>query len=79
MDRFPADAPRARVLKAFGSLGFIIVREHEHIYMARENADGTRTPLTLPNHRLIKRSTLRMILTQTRIPRDEFLRAYEEA
>lgn len=45
--------------------------------MVRENNDGTRTPLTLPNHRLIKGSTLRTICSQAGIPRDEFLKAYE--
>jgi hypothetical protein len=47
--------------------------------MERENPDGTRTPLTMPNHRRIKGSTLRTILTQAHIARDEFLKAYEQA
>jgi hypothetical protein len=53
------------------------VREREHIALARENADGTRTPLTMPNHSHIKGSTLRNICSQANIPRDEFLKAYE--
>jgi hypothetical protein len=28
----------------------VLVREGNHIAMQRENEDGTRTPLTLPNH-----------------------------
>lgn len=44
--------------------------------MSRLEADGSRTPLTLPNHRHIKGSTLRMVLTQTGISRDEFLQAF---
>ena len=43
------------MLKGFG---FSIVREKEHISMVRQNADGTTTPLTMPNHNLIKGSTL---------------------
>lgn len=46
--------------------------------MIRQNIDGTNTPLTMPNHRYIKGSTLRTILTQTGIPRDEFLAVYEK-
>jgi hypothetical protein len=51
--------------RAYARLGLVVVREREHIAMVRENADGTRTPLTMPNHARIKGSTLRMICTQS--------------
>ena len=76
MSKFPVDAPKQKVVRALERLGFVIIREREHIAMARENEDGTRTPLTMPNHSLIKSSTLRMICTQAGISRDEFLKAY---
>ena len=79
MPKFPVDAPRDRVIKALQVLGFVLVREGNHLAMARSNPDGTRTPLTLPNHRVIKGSTLRMILRQAEISRDAFLTAYEQA
>jgi hypothetical protein len=47
--------------------------------MRRSNPDGTVTPLTLPNHRTIKSSTLRAICTQSGIPREEFLQAFEQS
>jgi hypothetical protein len=47
--------------------------------MRRTNADGTSTPLTLPNHALIKGSTRRAICTQADIPRDDFLKAYKDS
>ena len=77
MAKFPIDAPRRRVVKALEALGFTVVREGNHLAMVRENADGTRTPLTMPGHRQIKASTLRTMLRQSKISRDEFLRAYE--
>ena len=77
MSKFPVDAPTREVVKALERLGFELVREGNHIAMVRENPDGSRTPLTMPNHRTIKRSTLRTILTQSGISREEFLQAYK--
>lgn len=77
MSKFPVDAPIREVVKALERLGFELVREGNHIAMTRENPDGTRTPLTMPNHRTIKRSTLRTIITQSGISREEFLQAYK--
>lgn len=78
MPKFPADVPIAKALKAFEKLGFSIVREGNHIAMERQNSDGTKTPLTMPNHRNLKGPTLRAILTQVNVSRDEFLAVYEK-
>jgi len=78
MAKFPVDAPIAKVIRVFEQLGFRLVRQGNHIAMLRENTDGTNTPLTMPNHRTLKSSTLRSILTQAGIPREEFLSAYND-
>ncbi len=75
MAKFPVDAPIAKVLSTLEALGFKTIRAKEHI----SNADGTVTPLTLPNHRTIKSKTLRSICTQSGISREEFITAYEES
>jgi len=46
--------------------------------MERVNPDGSRTPLTMPNHRTIKGSTLRALIGQAGIPRADFLDACEK-
>jgi predicted RNA binding protein YcfA (HicA-like mRNA interferase family) len=79
MSKFPVDAPKRKVIKALELLGFRLIREKEHIAMERNNPDGTKTPLTMPNHPKIKSSTLRTICTQAGILRDDFLAAYNKS
>ena len=67
MPKFPIDDPNRKVVKTFQILGFLLVREGNHIAMERHNTDGTSTPLTMPNHPTLKSSTLRTILTQAGI------------
>jgi predicted RNA binding protein YcfA (HicA-like mRNA interferase family) len=78
MPKFPVDAPKQRVVKTLQSLGFRIIREGEHISLVRTNPEGTKIPLTMPNHPRIKASTLRTICTQSGISRDDFLAAYDK-
>jgi predicted RNA binding protein YcfA (HicA-like mRNA interferase family) len=79
MSKFPVDVPKQKLIKTLQTLGFRLVREREHISMVRENPDGTKTPLTMPNHPKLKASTLRAICTQAGITRDDFLQCYEKS
>lgn len=76
--KFPRDVPKRKAIKVFEILGFKIVKVGNHISMVRENPDGTKILLTMPNHERIKGPTLRVICRQAGIEREEFLRAYEK-
>ncbi|MDP2797437.1 MAG: type II toxin-antitoxin system HicA family toxin [Methanoregula sp.] len=76
--KFPQDVPQPKVIRTFENLGFHIVRIGNHISMQRENPDGTKPPLTMPNHERLKGSTLRIICTQVKISREDFIHAFEQ-
>ena len=78
MTKFPRDAPKRKVIKALEALGFEVIREGNHISMSRINSDGSKTPLTLPNHKEIKSSTLLLIIRQAGITREEFIEVFNE-
>jgi hypothetical protein len=67
-----ADALIEQVVEALAVLGFYVVREGNHTALARDNPD------TIPNHRHIKGSTLRTLLTRAGISRDEVLQVYAQ-
>ena len=73
---WPKDAPKNQVIRSLERLGFKLVREREHIAMARDNLDGSKTILILPNHSRIKCSTLRSACSKAKITRAEFLTQY---
>jgi len=74
--KFPTDVPKSIVIKTFKFIGFKIVREGNHIIMERLNSDGTVTPLVMPNHKTINSGTLRAIINQVGLTREQFLGAY---
>jgi hypothetical protein len=52
----------------------------KHLFLKQEllsDVEISEPPLTMPHHATIKSSTLRTILTQAGIAREEFLRVYK--
>jgi predicted RNA binding protein YcfA (HicA-like mRNA interferase family) len=78
MAKFIVDAPLEKVIQALEQLGFRVIRRGNHISMVRDNPDGSQTPLTMPSHRKLKGSTLRTILTQSSISREDFFKVYRD-
>ena len=78
MTKFPRNVPKRKVIKALEALGFETIREGNHISMIRINPDGSKTPLTMPNHEKIKGSTLLIILRQAGITREEFIEVFND-
>ena len=76
--KFPTDVPKQKAIKTFKALGFETVREGNHIIIERLNPDGSITPLVLPNHSTINSGTLRAIVNQVGLTREEFLDVYSD-
>jgi predicted RNA binding protein YcfA (HicA-like mRNA interferase family) len=53
--------------------GFVEIRRRgSHIVMQRVSEDGSTTTVPVPDHKEIKIGTLRSIIRQSGVPRDEF-------
>lgn len=71
--KFPREISIRRLLKVLMALGFDVVRVGNHISLIRNNEDGTRTPMTIPNHKKVDGRLLLHILGESGITREEFL------
>lgn len=63
------DIKKKDAIKAFNALGYYITKEDSHIKL--ENGKGNKV-WGLPNHRLIKGSTLSEVLRRAEIDRNKF-------
>jgi predicted RNA binding protein YcfA (HicA-like mRNA interferase family) len=59
------------VLKAFNSFGFEVVSFREHIKLQR-SGDGQMA--VVPNHKVVKGTTLQRILRDAKIDKNEFFK-----
>jgi predicted RNA binding protein YcfA (HicA-like mRNA interferase family) len=71
--------PRLRVLSAdevcriLEEHGFVRVRQSGSHIMMRRQFEGRRITIPIPNHSEIARGTLKSIISQSEIPKSEFM------
>ena len=78
MTKFPRDVPKLKVDKGPGSSGIRDDPRKKSLLHERINPDGSKTPLTMPNHEEIEGSTLLIILRQAGITREEFIEVFND-
>ncbi len=61
-------------VKAFGKLGYVVVRQTgSHIRM-KHQSDRSKKPLTIPNHKVLGKGLLRKLLRDAEITPEDFNR-----
>jgi predicted RNA binding protein YcfA (HicA-like mRNA interferase family) len=75
MPPVPLARPR-EVIRAFENLGWSVVRRKgSHVMLSKS---GQMATLSVPDHALVARGTLRALITRAGITVEEFLRALAE-
>ena len=74
MPRLPADISGQDAVKAFQRAGWTVARYGPHIIMEKE---GMRSILSVPNHRILAKGTLRALIRYAQLSVEEFLRFLE--
>ncbi|MEP0764688.1 MAG: type II toxin-antitoxin system HicA family toxin [Chloroflexota bacterium] len=69
MSRLP-DLSGQRCVAALEKAGFYVVRRGKHITMRRDDPPAR---VTIPNHKTLKKGTVRSIIRQAGLTVDEFL------
>jgi len=61
-------------IKAFEKIDYQVIRQRgSHIRM-RNSSDQTKTPLTIPSHKILGKGLLRKLLRDTELTIEEFLK-----
>ena len=70
MPKLPVDISGQEAVKAFRRAGWTIARFGVHIIMEKENTPVT---LSIPNHKILARGTLRSLLRDAELSVEEFV------
>jgi len=71
MSKLPSDISGQDAVKAFQRAGWTVARYGPHIIMEKE---GMRSILSVPNHKILAKGTLRSLIRHANLTIEEFLR-----
>lgn len=71
MSKLPSDISGQDAVKTFQRAGWAVARHGPHIIMEKE---GMRAVLSIPNHRILARGTLRSLIRHANLTVEDFLR-----
>ena len=74
MPKVPSDISGQGAVKAFRRAGWSVARYGPHIIMEKE---GMRSVLSVPNHRILARGTLRSLIRHANLTVEEFLKLFK--
>lgn len=69
--KLPADLSARRVVQAFARAGWVIREEGPHFILVKP---GVPYNLSVPNHRRLKKGTLRSLIRKAGLTVEEFIR-----
>ena len=70
MPKLPSAISGQNAVKAFQKDGWVIARYGDHIIMEKE---GMRTVLSIPNHKVLARGTLRTLIRYANLTVEDFI------
>jgi predicted RNA binding protein YcfA (HicA-like mRNA interferase family) len=59
-------------VKAFGKLGYVVVRQTGSHMRMKHQSDRSKKPLTIPNHKVLGKGLLRKLLRDAEITPEDF-------
>jgi len=61
-------------IKAFGKIGYVVVRQTGSHVRMKHQSNSTMKPLTIPNHKVLAKGLLRKLLRDAELTVEEFNR-----
>ena len=63
-----------KAIKAFEEIGYQIIRQRDSHIRMRHKIDANKQPITIPNHKILRKGLLRKLLRDTELTVEDFLK-----